>query len=127
MLKYLKEKWNISSNFQLFIIFIVFAITGTTSAKLAVPLLELLNIYPSIFEGFFQYNNVLVRPDIMVNNNDGSWDFIEVKSSTQLKPENIRDLLNGLKLIGDFMEKTILKPNNVNYPISRNQFINSLS
>ena len=43
------------------------------------------------------------------------------------KPENIKDLLNGLKLIGDFMEKTILKPNNVNYPISRNQFINSLA
>ena len=42
------------------------------------------------------------------------------------KSENIKDLLNGLKLIGDFMEKTILKPNNVNYPISRNQFINSL-
>ena len=43
------------------------------------------------------------------------------------KIENIKDLLNGLKLVGDFMEKTILKPNNVNYPISRNQFINSLS
>ena len=42
-------------------------------------------------------------------------------------PENISDLLSGLKLVGDFMEKTILKPNNVNYPISRNQFINSLS
>ena len=40
--------------------------------------------------------------------------------------ENIKDLLNGLKLVGDFMDKTILKPNNVNYPISRNQFINSL-
>ncbi len=62
-----------------------------------------------------------------------------VKSSTEKKivpnflidrndePENIRDLLNGLRLVGDFMEKTILKPNNVNYPISRNQFINSLS
>ena len=47
---------------------------------------------PAIFEGFFQYNNVLVRPDIMVNNNDGSWDFIEVKSSTKLKAENIRDV-----------------------------------
>ena len=47
---------------------------------------------PAIFEGFFQHNNVLVRPDIMVNNNDGSWDFIEVKSSTKLKPENIRDV-----------------------------------
>ena len=46
----------------------------------------------SLYEGFFQFNNVLVRPDIMVNNNDGSWDFIEVKSSTQLKPENIRDV-----------------------------------
>ena len=40
--------------------------------------------------------------------------------------DDIKDLLNGLKLVGDFMDKTILKPNNVNYPISRNQFINSL-
>ncbi len=43
------------------------------------------------------------------------------------KSENIKDLLDGLKLVGDFMEKTILKPNNVNYPISRNLFINSLN
>ena len=43
------------------------------------------------------------------------------------KLENIKDLLNGLKLVGDFMDKTILKPNNVNYPISRNQFISSLN
>ena len=43
------------------------------------------------------------------------------------KSENLKDLLNGLKLVGDFMNKSILKPNNVNYPISRNQFINSLS
>ena len=61
-----------------------------------------------------------------------------VKSSTEKKvvpnflieknndPDDIKDLLNGLKLVGDFMDKTILKPNNVNYPISRNQFINSL-
>ena len=35
-------------------------------------------------------------------------------------------LLDGLKLVGDFMDKTILKPNNINLPISRNQFINSL-
>ena len=39
---------------------------------------------------------------------------------------NSKDLLRGLKLVGDFMDKTILKPNNVNYPLSRNQFINSL-
>ena len=35
-------------------------------------------------------------------------------------------LLNGLKLVSDFLEKTILKPNNLKYPISRTQFINSL-
>ena len=39
---------------------------------------------------------------------------------------NSKDLLNGLKLVGDFMDKTILKPNNDNYNLSRKQFINSL-
>ena len=38
----------------------------------------------------------------------------------------LNTLLDGLKLVGDFMDKTILKPNNINFPISRNQFINSL-
>ena len=33
-------------------------------------------------------------------------------------------LLSGLKLVGDFMEKNILKPNNITYPISRTNFIN---
>ena len=45
------------------------------------------------------------------------------------KNELVNDLgtlLDGLKLVGDFMDKTVLKPNNINFPISRNQFINSL-
>ena len=58
MLKYLKEKWKISSNLQLIIIFIVFAITGTASAKLALPFLELLNIHASDFENI-KFGNVL--------------------------------------------------------------------
>ena len=37
-----------------------------------------------------------------------------------------KTLLNGLKLVGDFLDKTILKPNNLNYPNSRLFFINSL-
>tara|TARA_Y100000389_G_C17387556_1_gene477941 strand:- start:6 stop:689 length:684 start_codon:yes stop_codon:yes gene_type:complete len=40
--------------------------------------------------------------------------------------EDLKTLLNGLKLVGDYMDKTILKPNNINFPISRNQFVNSL-
>ena len=63
----------------------------------------------------------------------------KVKSSSQTKivpsflieknDENNIDnqtLLTGLKLVGDFLEKSILKPNNLNYPINRLQFINSL-
>ena len=40
--------------------------------------------------------------------------------------ENIKTLLDGLKLVGDYLEKTILKPNNISFPISRMNFINSL-
>tara|TARA_B100000035_G_scaffold265161_1_gene237426 strand:- start:1481 stop:2161 length:681 start_codon:yes stop_codon:yes gene_type:complete len=42
------------------------------------------------------------------------------------KIEDLTILLEGLKLVGDFMIKSILKPNNLNIPISRIQFINSL-
>jgi len=40
-------------------------------------------------------------------------------------PDN-KTLLEGLKLVGDFLEKSILKPNNLNYPMNRLQFINTL-
>ena len=43
-----------------------------------------------------------------------------------IKVNNLTTLLDGLKLVGDFMDKSVLKPNNINFPISRNQFINSL-
>ena len=39
---------------------------------------------------------------------------------------DLNTLLNGLKLVGDYLDKTILKPNNMNYPNSRLLFINSL-
>ena len=40
--------------------------------------------------------------------------------------EDIKTLLSGLKLVGDYLDKTILKPNNLTQPLSRLQFINSL-
>ncbi len=43
-----------------------------------------------------------------------------------LEVNDILILLNGLKLVGDFLDKTILKPNNLNYPNSRLLFINSI-
>jgi len=40
--------------------------------------------------------------------------------------QDIKILLTGLKLVGDYLEKSILKPNNLNYPNSRLVFLNSL-
>ena len=61
-----------------------------------------------------------------------------VKSSTEKKsipnflideskPDvNLKNLLKGLKLVSDYLEKSILKPNNLNLPTSRTNFINLL-
>ena len=40
--------------------------------------------------------------------------------------EDLSALLNGLKIVGDYLDKTILKPNNLTQPISRFNFINTL-
>ena len=40
--------------------------------------------------------------------------------------ENLSDLFNGLKLVGDYLDKTILKPNNFTQPSSRLQFVNCI-
>jgi DNA repair protein RecO (recombination protein O) len=43
-----------------------------------------------------------------------------------LEVTDINILLSGLKLVGDYLDKTVLKPNNLNYPNSRLNFLNSL-
>ena len=42
------------------------------------------------------------------------------------KTKDLKTLLSGLKLVGDYLDKTILKPNNLSHPISRLNFINTL-
>ena len=34
-----------------------------------------------------------------------------------------QELRNGLNIVGDFLNKSVLVPNNINYPLSRNEFI----
>jgi len=41
-------------------------------------------------------------------------------------PENTKDIYSGYSIVGDFLDKTIIKPNNKNYPSSRNDFVNLL-
>jgi len=43
-----------------------------------------------VFEATLQYQDVLVREDVLLPKGD-SWDIIEVKASTRLKPEHVQD------------------------------------
>ena len=38
--------------------------------------------------------------------------------------KNLPQILNGLKLVTDFLDKSILKPNNITHPKSRIDFLN---
>ena len=74
----------------------------------------------------------LVEKDIKNNET-----FYHVSSSTEkkfvpnflieknLEVKDLKTLLSGLKLVNDYLDKTILKPNNITYPISRLFFFNS--
>ena len=57
-------------------------------------------------------NEKKIIPDFLVDKNQNT--------------EDLKTLLGGLKLVGDYLEKTILRPNNLIQPISRFLFINSL-
>lgn len=53
-MKKLKERWDVTSNKQIVIIFLVFAITGFSSLQLAKPFLTLIGI-PDTFEPHWLY------------------------------------------------------------------------
>ncbi len=55
MIADLKKRWNINSNFQLFIIFIVFAINGTLSARISYFFMDLLNLTKENTNIFWYY------------------------------------------------------------------------
>ena len=46
--------------------------------------------------------------------------------NNELNPKSKDELIIGLKLIGDFLDKSIFKPNNINFPLTRLNFINLL-
>jgi hypothetical protein len=45
-----------------------------------------------LFEGCFIFEDILVRPDVMIKEESGAWQLIEVKSTTKVKPEHVIDV-----------------------------------
>lgn len=52
-MKKIKERWELKSNRQVFIVFLVFAITGSSAAKLAGPVTDYFQITPEM--GWYIY------------------------------------------------------------------------
>ncbi len=50
-----RERWNIKSNWQVFVILVVFAITGSTAAYLSKPVLELFGIVKGEVSNWIYY------------------------------------------------------------------------
>lgn len=63
-------------------------------------------------EKFIVESNDRIIPNFLIYRNNISKDF--------------NDVVSGFKIVGEFLEKTILKPNNITYPISRSNFLNSI-
>ena len=63
-MKHLKERWGIHSNFQLVMILIVFAVTGSSAARLATPLTSFLGITADHFSAwvFWPVRILLIFP-----------------------------------------------------------------
>ena len=70
---------------------------------------ELVNNEVKYFVKSTKENKIV--PNFLIDNNQ---DFL-----------NEEILIDGLKLVGDYLEKSILKPNNINYPLNRLRFLNT--
>ncbi len=69
-------------------------------------------------------NNKLKENMSYVLTYDGSKEipsFLLKKDKNKINNNQLKD---GLKIVGEFLNKSVLIPNNINYPLSRNEFIN---
>ena len=76
---------------------------------------------------FIDYVDKIIVGDVekyIVKNSKKEIPNYLINKSTTIN--NINEITSGLKILGDYLDKTILKPNNINYPSSRIDFLNSL-
>ena len=65
------------------------------------------------FEGKKKYiveSNKKIIPNFLIDNT--------------IVPNNNAEIIEGFNIVGDFLDKTILKPNNISYPVARSEFLN---
>ena len=70
---------------------------------------ELINNEVKYFVKSTKENKIV--PNFLIDNNQ---DFL-----------NEEILIDGLRLVGDYLEKSILEPNNISYPLNRLRFLST--
>ena len=81
--------------------------------------------YDIDFNDYIDQNKIKID-DPYVKSIDGSKKipvFLLKKNNSIINYEVLKD---GLKIVGDFLNKTILIPNNINFPLSRIEFLKSI-
>ena len=64
------------------------------------------------------------KEKFVLSNNEKEIPKFLIYKSTEIN--NYSEILLGLKYVGDYLDKSIIKPNNLNFPLSRKEFIDSI-
>ena len=95
----LKARWKVTSNLQLFVIFLVFAITGSTAAKFAAPITDFIGITKDMGGWiYWPFRIVIIFPVYQVLLVAFGWLFGEFKFFWNFEKKMLRAL--GFKFIG---------------------------
>jgi hypothetical protein len=100
-----KERWNITSDWQVVIILVVFAVTGSTSALIAKPILALFGITKDIISLWLYYPLyiVMIFPVYQVLLVSFGFLFGQFKFFWAFEKKMLRSMKLGF--IADFFEK----------------------
>lgn len=100
-----KKRWNINSNWQVFVILVVFAITGSTSALLSKPILEFIGITKHTVSGWIYYPLyiILIFPVYQVLLVSFGFIFGQFKFFWAFEKKMLRSMKLGF--IADYFEK----------------------
>ena len=95
-MKKLKLRWEIETNWQLFVILLVFAITGSTSAKLAGPLTDFIGVHREM-GGFIYWSTriLIIFPAYQVLLVFFGWLFGEYEFFWKFEKKMLRNMKLG--------------------------------
>lgn len=82
--------------------------------------------YDLKLDNFVQKSIVQNETQYFSSTSNGKKNIPKFLIEKNIQVDDLKILVDGLKLVSDFLDKTILMPNNLNYPVSRLLFINSL-